>query len=128
MAQKLLVSKSGKNALNTALVPKDFILHSDYNSFQIGTEGTLTNQTVDADPKTFTIAHNLSYIPAAIAFAKFPDGFVALAQTGQRGSSLSYQRRFYLRVDATNIYLLFYKGVSANYSVDIKYYIFNSDI
>lgn len=128
MAQKLLVSKSGKNVLSSSLVPKDYILHSDYNSFQIVVEGGLTAQSINADPKTLTVAHNLGYIPAAMAFAKFPDGYVAPAQTGQRGSSLGYQRRFYLQTDATNIYLIFYQGVSGTYSVDLKYYIFNSDI
>ena len=127
MAQKLLVSKSGKNVLSS-LNAKDYIFHSDYNSFQIKVEGNLTSQTVDADPKTFTVAHNLGYIPAAYAFAKFPDNYVAMAQTGQRTSDLAYQRRFYVKVDATNLYLVFYKGASANYSVDIKYYIFSSDI
>lgn len=127
MAFRLLVSKSGINAL-TNTDPKNFILHSDHNSFQIIAEGVLTSQTVNADPKTFTISHGLGYVPAAMAFAKFPDGYVAMAQTGQRGSALGYQRRFYLQMDSSNLYLKFYKGVSGNYNVDIKYYIFNSDL
>lgn len=127
MAFKFIVTKQGKEALESTN-PNDFIMHSDYNAFQIIAEGVVTAQTVDADPKTFTVAHNLGYIPAAFAFAKFPDGFVAAVGTGQRGSSLGYQRRFYLQVDDTNIYLIFYQGVSGNYDVSFKYYIFNSDI
>lgn len=123
---KFLVSKSGKDISSTD--PNDFIFHSDYNSCQILGEGISTGLTVDSDPKVFTIAHNLGYIPAAMAFAKYPDGFVAMAGTGERSSQLEYQRRFYLQMDTTNIYLVFYKGVSGNYNVDIKYYIFNSSI
>ena len=128
MAQKFLVSKSGKNVLSSSLTPKDYIMHSDYNSFQIVAEGSLLIQSITAEPTTITIAHNQGYIPAVYAFAKYPDGYVAVPNSGHRSSSLSYQRRFYLQVDATNIYLKFYTGVSGSYNVDIKYYIFSSDI
>lgn len=126
MSKVFKVTKAGKNASSTD--PNDYIMHSDYNSFQIIGEGSATGQTVNADPKTFTIAHGLSYIPAVFAFAKYPDGYVTTPGAGQRGSALGYQRRFYLQVDATNIYLVFYQGVSGNYNVDYKYFIFNSDI
>lgn len=120
------VSKSGKDVSSTD--PNDFIMHSDYNSFQILSEGVRTGQTVNSDPKTFTIAHNLGWIPAVMAFAKYPDGYTAMAQSGQRTGDLAYQRRFYLQVDSTNLYLIFYQGASGNYNVDFKYYIFNRQI
>jgi hypothetical protein len=120
---KFKVSKSGKDVSSTN--PNDFIMHSDYNSFQILAEGKQTGQSVNADPKTFTIAHGLSWIPAVMAFAKYPDGYVAMAQSGQRTGDFAYIRRFYLKVDNTNLYLIFYKGGGGNYNVDFKYYIFN---
>lgn len=125
--QKLAVSKQGKDVL-TSTNPNDFIFNSDYNSFQILSSGTLTAQSVDADPKTFTLAHNLGYIPATFAFAKYPDGFVAMPQSGHKSSTLFYQRRFYLQMDNTNLYFVFYKAASGNYNVDIRWYIFDSDV
>lgn len=125
--QKLIVSKQGKNVL-TSTDPNDFIFHSDYNSFQILDSGTLTSQTVDADPKTFTYTHNLGYIPAAFAFAKYPDGYTAMPQSGHKSSTLFYQRRFYLQMTTTQLLFIFYKGASANYNVDIRWYIFDSGV
>lgn len=120
------VSKSGKDVNSTS--PKDYIIHTKYNAFQIVAKGKLTSQSINADPKTITIAHNLGYVPAALAFAKFPDGYVAMPQTGQRTGGYEYQRRFYLQMDSTNLYLKFYQGTGGTYSVDIAYYIFNSDL
>jgi len=127
MAQQIRVSKLTKDAL-TATDPNDFILHSAYNSFFILASGVLTSQSVDADPKTFSVAHGLSYTPLVFAFAKYPDGYVSLPWEGQRTSTMLYTRRFLVQVDGTNVYFVFYQGGTGTYSVDIAYYIFNSSL
>ncbi len=125
MTQILAVSKNGQNVL-TITNPNNFIFHSSYNTFKILVEGTLLTQTVDADPKTFTVAHNQGKLVAVYAFAKFPDGYVALPREIPRSGELA--RYFELDVDATNISFVFYKGATANYNVDIKYYVFETPI
>src|SRR3990167_1737200 len=121
MTKIIAVAKSGKDVL-TSTDPNDFIFHSDYNTFKILLEGTLLTQTVDADPKTFSVAHGQDAAPAFYAFAKFPDGKVAMpdnfAFITQGGSSVG---QFTVEADATNLYFIFNRPGS-NYNVDIKYY------
>ena len=121
----IAVSKQGKNVL-TATNPNDFIFHSNYNTFKILKEGTLTSQTVNADPTTFSVAHGRGELVAVYAFAKFPDGYVALPVEIPRSGETA--RYFELDVDNTNVYFVFYKGATANYNVDIKYYVFEAPI
>jgi hypothetical protein len=123
----LKVAKNGISAFSKD--PNDFIFHSDLNTFKILKEGNLNNQTVDADPKTFTVAHDQSYIPGVYAFAKFDDGYIALPdQTNESfidKSSATFANKYWqVRVDATNINFIFYKGLTDNYAVSIKYYVF----
>lgn len=125
MTPQIRVAKSGKNAL-TSTDPNDFIFHSDYNTFKILKEGTLTSQSVTGDPTTFQIAHNQSIIPAIFAFAKYPDGYVSLPQESDYSNGT--QKYWLLEADNTNIYFLFYKNGAANYNVDIKYYVFETPI
>lgn len=127
MTKTLRLGKAGKNVL-TSTDPNDFIIHSQYNSFFVLAQGNLTSQSVNADPKTFTIAHGLSYIPAVFGFVKYPDGYVALPGQGQKGSTYQYKRRFDIEVDSTNIYFIVYQGGTGTFSVDIAYFVFNSDI
>lgn len=118
------VSISGANAL-TSTNPNDYIFHSDLNTFKILAEGNLTTQTVDADPKTFTVAHGRSSTPAVTAFAKFPDGYVCQAGSKERADNVKpIERYWFLEVDATNVRFIFYKGTTANYNVNIKYFVF----
>src|SRR3990167_5165707 len=125
MTFEIRIAKSGKNAL-TSTDPNDFIFHSKYNTFKILKEDTLLSQSVTGDPTTFQIAHGQSIIPAVFAFAKYPDGKVALPQ--ENDYSNGTQKYWLLEFDTTNIYFLFYKNGSANYSVDINYYIFETPI
>jgi hypothetical protein len=125
MTSKVIVAKIGKDAL-TATNPNDFIFHSDYNTFKIISEGTLTSQSITASPTTITLAHSQSSVPAVFAFAKFPDGYVALPGEKERADVHPVDRYWTVEIDSTNIYFLFYKGASANYSVNIKYYIFEA--
>jgi len=121
----LAVAKQGKNAL-TSQNPNDFLFHSNYNTFKILKEGTLTSQTVSSDPTTFSVAHEQGGLVSVYAFAKFPDGYVAMPREIPRSGEL--ERYFELDVDATNISFVFYKGATANYSVDIKYFVFEAPI
>jgi len=121
------LSKEGKDALN-ATDPNDFIFHSDYNTFKIIKEGVLTAQSVTADPTTFSVAHNQTNVPAFYAFAKFADGYVALPNQKERADAAPVERYWLCEADSTNLYFTFYKGASANYSVSIKYYVFESPL
>lgn len=120
----LKVSKSGVNAL-TSVNPNDYIFHSDLNTFKILAEGKLTSQSVTGDPTIFTVSHGQSQIPAVIGFAKFPDGYVSQAGSKERADNTAPVERYWrIETDTSNIRFLFYKGGTANYSVDIKYYLF----
>ena len=123
MTQQIRVAKATKNA-KTATDPNDFIFHSAYNTFKILAEGTLLSQSVDASSKEFSVAHGQGVIPTAMAFAKYPDGYIALPREYPHDGN--QERYFNLEMDATNLYFVFNRGGSANYSVDIKYYIFEA--
>lgn len=128
MPYEIRVSKSGQNAVS-ATDPNAFIFHSSYNTFKILAEGSLINQTVDVDPKTFSVAHNQSTIPSVFAFAKFADGYVAQPNDKERADNAKPIERYWrVEVDATNIYFIFNKGTTANYTVSIKYYIFETPL
>jgi hypothetical protein len=128
MSYIIAVSKSNKNVL-TATSPNDFIFHSGYNTFKIVARGLLVNQTINANPTTISIAHGLSNIPAVYALVKFPDGYVAHPNDKERSDSASYVQRYWrVQADATYIYFVFYKGTTSNYSVNIRYYIFEPPI
>lgn len=120
------MSKSGVNAL-TSTNPNDYIAHTDLNSFKILAEGNITSQTVSGNPTTFTLAHGESSTPTVYAFAKFPDGYVCQAGSKERADTTKPVERYWLlEVDGTNARFLFYKGTTANYDVDIKYYVFET--
>jgi hypothetical protein len=124
MGQEIKVSKKSKNVL-TATDPNDFIFHSSYNTFKIIAEGILSSQSVTGDPTTFSVAHGQGGVPGVYAFAKFPDGYVTTPGNKERADVVWPVDRYWeVRINSTNIYFDFYKGSSANYSVDIKYYIF----
>lgn len=129
MTQIFAVAKSGED-VSTTTNPNDFIFHSDYNTFKILSEGNLTSQSIDSDPKTITFAHGQDATPAFYAFAKFPDGKVAMPDnsdfTQQYNVATGYGQ-FTVEVDATNLYFIFSR-LGSNYNVDIKYYIFETPI
>jgi len=130
MAYKIVITKAGYNAL-TESDKNNYIFHSDYNTLKIISEGVITAQTVTANPTTFTLEHGRSYIPAVMAFIKYPDGYVALPRGIPRDTTDTYlgvanSRYWKVEMDATYIYFICYKGTTANYNVDIKYYIFEA--
>lgn len=124
MTFEIRVAKEGRSAFSDN--PNDFIFHSRYNTFKILSQGILTAQAVTSDPTTFTVAHGRGEVVTAYAFAKFPDGYVALPREIPRTGEL--ERYFQLEVDDTNLYFVFYKGATANYNVDIKYFVFEAPI
>lgn len=127
MSKKIVITKGGYNAL-TETDPNNFIFNSDYNTFKILAEGTLLSQSVTASPTTFSVAHGQSITPAVFAFIQFPDGYVALPNEKERADAIPVDRYWIVEVDATNIYFMCYKGSLANYSVDIKYFIFETPL
>lgn len=126
MTMQIRVAKTGKNA-KTSTDPNDFIFHSDYNTFKIISQGTLTSQTVNADPTTFSVAHNQSATPTVFAFAIMAaDDVISLPREVSYAGEL--QRYWELDVDDANIYFVFYKGASANYTANIQYFVFEAPL
>lgn len=123
MAIQVSMTKQGKNVL-TETDPNNFIINTNYNTFKIISSGTSTGNTVNSDPKVFTLAHGQSGIPGIFAFAKFPDGYTTLPNGKEKSDTHPVERYWLVSVDSTNIRFTFYKGSSANYNVDISYYIF----
>jgi hypothetical protein len=62
------ISKTSKNTSSTD--PRDFSLHSDYNSFKVYKEGVTTKLVGPSDVFHIVIPHNLGYIPAFMVFGE----------------------------------------------------------
>jgi len=124
---KVLISKDGKNAL-TATNPNDFIFNSDNNTFKIIDQGTLTSQTISADPTTLSKSHSISGVPVCFAFIKYPDGKVYLPGSVQPLTDTAIFRYWEVEVNSSNLYFLVYKRLGANFNIDIAYYIFEAPI
>ena len=77
MSNVIKIARPGRDVL-TETDPNELIFDSSLNTFKIIAEGSLSNQLIDTDPKTITVPHGQSIIPSVYAFAKFPDGKVAL--------------------------------------------------
>lgn len=122
------VSKSGVDALSSTN-PNDYIFHSDLNTFKILGEGTILNQTVDSNPKVFTLAHGQGSAIAVYGFADFGDGKAVQAGGKARYDSVMPVEYYWrIEVDDTYIRFIFYQPEVPpdNYDVDIKYYIFET--
>src|SRR3990172_10836877 len=123
------ISKSGIDvfdALESAVESNDFIIHSGYSTFKILVQGKLLNQTVSGQPTTFSVAHNLGYIPNFYSFCKFPDDKVVMNGefsydfTGHYPASNGYGY-FVAEADSTYLYFLVYRNDGAsNFNVNIK--------
>lgn len=124
MATVLRVSKQGEDAL-TETDPNKFIFDSSSNTFKILATGTVGG-TVTSGTTAYTVAHNQGAVPAVYAFAKFPDGYVAMPNEKHRTDG--YDRYWHVEVDSTNIYINFYKVSGSNYSATARYYIFEAPV
>lgn len=123
------ITKSGYDAI-TETDPNNFIFKGSLNTFKILSKTVLTSQTVNSDPKIFTIAHGLGYTPNFTAFAEFPDGKVSLPGEFEYGGDFTASgvaNRWTTYADDTYIYLSFERGGS-NYSVDVSVYIFEAAV
>lgn len=124
---KVLISKKTKNAL-TATNPNDFIFNSTTNTLKIIDKGTLTSQTISADPTTLSKSHAISGVPVSFAFIKYPDGKVYLPGSVQPSTDTGIFRYWEVEVNSSNLYFLVYKRLGANFNVDIAYYVFEAPI
>lgn len=116
MTQKIVITKAGHEALTEANI-NEYIFHSDYNTFKVLAEGSITGQVVTGNPTTFTVAHGKDYVPAVMAFIKYPDGYVTLPGGSERADFI---RHWEVEIDSTNIYFMVYNGDSGagSYSVN----------
>ena len=120
------LTKKEIDVFGGGLTPNDYIVNFGYNMFKFVASGTLLNQLVDSDPKTFYVAHGLSYTPNLDAVAEYQDGKIATSDMAQ----FSYQpfvvddiNFFTAEVDATYLRFTFTRP-GANYYVDISYVVF----
>ncbi len=130
MAIKITISKQGYEA-DTESDVNNYIFHSDYNTFKIIGEGILSSQSVTANPSTFSVAHGVGVVPAVMAFIEYPDGYVTVPRGMSHDTTSAFldvvnSRYWVVEVDDTYIYFVCYKGTTANYSVNIRYYIFEA--
>lgn len=121
------ISRTGKDVTDST-DPNDFIFDSTYNTFKIIDEGIESTKSVSSNPTTFTVAHGQSSTPAFFAFAKFPDGYIALPNQKQRNDPPPVQRYWFAEADDTYLYFIFYKGTTTTYNVDIKWYVFETPL
>lgn len=120
------VSKQGEDAL-TETDPNSFIFNSSLNTFKILATGT-AGGTINSGTTTFTVAHNQGATPAVYAFAKFPDGYVAMPDEKPRDEADPINRYWRGEVDSTNMYFVFYRGTASNYSATVSYYVFEAPV
>lgn len=123
------LTKKTKDAFNI-LNPNDYLFSSRYNTFKILAEGNLTNQTVNSNPKTFSINHGIGYAPNFYAFCEFPDGKVSLVGgfPADRDTPVFFEGPYFMaEVDSSSLYFIFTRP-GANYNVNIKWYIFEAEI
>lgn len=113
--------------------PNDKIIDFNLNTFKILAQGILLNQSVNADPKEFSVAHGQSFTPTFYAYCLFPDGKVALPGPfsfnflGLGTTPSTAYGDIKTEIDGTNIYFTLSR-YSSNYSVDIAWRIFEAPI
>lgn len=115
MTQKILVSKSGKNAL-TSTTPDDFYLHSDYPLLKVHASGTFVTNNLGEK----TITHNLGYRPFAMVFSQF----VNTNGAGVAVKSTEYYQHDW-RIDGATVT---FEGYTKIYANDIRITIGNTDV
>jgi hypothetical protein len=132
MTFNTILTKKGKDVfVDTDIV--DRILDFNLNTFKILAKGKLTSQTVNSNPKTFSLAHNFPFVPTFYAYCQFPDGTVALPgpfSINYRGTGTSPGTNYgslTSEIDGTYLYFTFTKP-GANYNVNIVWRIFEAPI
>lgn len=116
---KLIVAKSGVNAL-TATDPNDFIFHSDYNTFKIVGEGTVSPTLADngTTETVYNHLHGLTFTPFVFAFIKFTNGRVAPPGTKDSANDFWFTR---LNVEDDTISFYYVNDSGGNYTPTFKY-------
>lgn len=71
MAQKLIVSKSGFDAL-TETDPRNLIFDSSLNYLKTSQSGSITLASTTGDTVYGTVSHNLGYRPLTLAYFNIP--------------------------------------------------------
>lgn len=127
--QVVKVAKLGKSASSED--PNDFVFHSAYNTFKIIAESThhitIAGSTAN---QSFSVAHNLDYIPVVTAFAKRDSADQVFAPNGIDvelfGPKLGYIGDItfnYVQSDATNITFNFDNSDSPAVPTSIRYFL-----
>ena len=103
----------------------DMVVTSKYANLKGSLSGSGTKSIPHNTVQTVTIAHGLGYIP-------FVNAFIDVAQSGDFTimpvflmSSLD-QQSYWVKADATNVYLKFWQGndFGDTYTVNYKFFIF----
>lgn len=121
------LTKKGFDVFDAGLTPNDYIFSIRHNTFKILAQGTFLNRTVDTNPKTFTLAHNMGRVPGFYGYCQFPSGRIALptslAYSGTGTSPGTTYGQFDMGADDTYLYFFLSKPGSS-YTVNLVYRIF----
>lgn len=115
MSNKILVTKTGKNALDSTSLD-DFYLHSDYPLLKVHASGTFSTNILGE----ITITHNLGYKPFVLVFSQFVD-------TDGLGSpvlSTEYYQHDWTILGAT----VFFTGMTRIYDNTVEIEATNTDV
>jgi hypothetical protein len=108
------VSKSGSGVSSSDL--RDLLMHSNYSMFKYHLD-TTTSMTINGGDtsKTVTVAHNLGYVPAFLAY--FSDGTYNTLLPNRRSYMTGEDEHIYATADSTNIYIKWKSYIPYNYIV-----------
>ena len=115
MTEKILVTKSGKDAL-TSTTPDDFYLHSDYPLLKVHSSGVFSTNILGE----ITITHSLGYRPFVLVFSQFVD----TDGIGNPQLSTEYYQHDWTILGAT----VFFTGITKIYANTIKITVTNTDV
>lgn len=127
MSNAVRVAKIGKSAYS--LDPRDFVLHTDYNTFKIMAEG-VKDVTIPGSSSSYEVvqAHGLPFVPLVVAFVR--EGTETGVYTVNGGNvylygvktGITYSTKLVkVKADATNI-KFYFDSTSGDKTVHIKYF------
>jgi len=124
MAQKIVISKSGYNAL-TETEPRNLIFNSSLNHLKTANSGTITKTLAGGANTSQNVAHGLSVLPLVIGFFR-QSGQAEWYITMSAAAAVIFSRPLIdlnvaVGVDATNITFYFINDNAAQRTIELQY-------
>lgn len=133
MTQKIVISKSGKNAISETS-PDNLIFSSDYNTLKYYSSGYVNVNYNENTGGTLTfykgtVAHGLDYIPFFYTYVDI-ESSGKFVPCPNMSSFMAYKQSFYAYADATNInFVCQMQGTSGSAkTAKFRYFIFKNKI